>query len=913
MAPAGRDRWFEVDALFRKALDREPEARDDFLAAECGDDEELLRAVRSLLRAEARSTRFLTRPVGALTAIPWDEVLDGMAGVRGSRIPEHVEKDRSGERIGPYRLVRRIGRGGMATVYLAERADGLWEQQVALKLIRRGLDTRDVVRRFLSERQILSSLGHPNIARLLDGGTTDEGLPFLVMEFVAGTPVTDYCDGHRLTIEERLGLFCDVGRAVQYAHRSLVVHRDLKPSNILVTEAGRVKLLDFGIAKILDPAGEAGGTRTGSRPLTPEWASPEQVLGGAITTASDVYQLGLLLYELLSGHRPRRTEDERSPSELASRFEAGETERPSSLVDDAAARARSTREARLVRRLRGDLDTVVRKAVLPEPEARYPSAEALVADVERHLAGLPIAARPPTVAYRTRKLLRRRPWILPVAAAALLALVGYVFTLVHHANELERERNLAHAEAERAEEVQRFLVEVFRSVDPYAPGREVDRDITVRAALALGTDRVRGELRARPELQARLLGTIGDVYANLDLIESARELRAESLVLQREVHGPRSIEYARGLRKLGALMIPGGRPDSARTLLGRSLAIMRAAATPEDTAVAGVLTVLGDLATWEGRHHEAEAYLTEAAEMLRDEGPGAAAHLAAVYTELLDVYPTTQRMDAAREAAEEAARLSRIAYGEEHPRTALSLVQLADVHDWDGRSADAARVYGDAIEILDRTLGPEHARTLEARNNLAVTLRHLGRLESAETVHRAILAAWRAKSGDRDRQVADALQNLAVVLHERGALDSAEERLAEARDLYDSILPSDHYRRAYPRLTLASVHLDRGAFVAAERAAREATGILSATMPETSYVTATARCRTGRALLGQGRRSEARSLLESGVRTLAETTQPSVRYEVECRRALADLYRSLGREDLARRHGAEVRRLQTGG
>jgi len=904
------DRWAEIDAIFGEALEREPEERARFLEDACGRDDELLAAVAALLRAESASAGFLAQPVDDLADVPWDEVLTEAARITNAAHAPRVEEDRSGERVGAYRLVRKLGRGGMATVYLAERADGLWEQRVALKLIRQGLDTGDVVRRFLSERQILSSLNHPNIARLLDGGTTDQALPYLVMEYVEGTPITEYCDERKLPLEDRLRLFCDVGRAVQYAHRSLVVHRDLKPSNILVTEDGRVKLLDFGIAKILDPDDEDPRTLTGLRPFTPQYASPEQLGGEPITTASDVYQLGILLCRLVSGERPYTTRRLLSLRRLRAWMERIEPARPSSLVTPDAARLRSERADQLVRRLRGDLDTIVLRAIRREPERRYPSAEALARDVERHLEGLPVRARPPTLGYRARKLVRRRPWLLPAAAAALLVLLGYVFTTSRHASQLEAERNVARAQAERAEEVQRFLVDVFRSADPYATDADVAGDITVREALALGADRVRNELKDRPALQASLLGAIGDVYANLDLLSSARELQEEALALHQGVHGPESREVARRLRKLGSVLALTGRSDSAEAVLFRSLELTRAAHGPRDTAVAGVLTELGRLSIRRGRLTIAEERLTAAVELLRERQVTPAAHLAAAYTELLDVYPRQRRMAEARAAAEEAVRLSRAAYGDDHPRTALALVEAADLHDWDGRGEDAVPVYREAISILDRTLGPEHGRTLQARNNLAVTLRHLGELKESEAVHRRILATLRQKGDRPGQELASAIQNLAVVLHERGALGEAERHLLKAREIYDAVLEPGHYLRAFPRLTLASVRIDRGDFVAAERAAREAVGLLSSALPSSSYVTATARCRLGRAVAGQGHGEEARALLESGVRTLAATNQPSVRYQLECRHALAELYRKLGREELAESQMIEVRRLE---
>lgn len=906
MSPAREDRWYRIDALLREALEQAPGDRAEFLERSCPDDA-IRTAVEDLLRAESESRSFLSRPVDALADVPWDEIVARAMSTRVGADPGRNSSDRAGDRVGPYRLVRRLGRGGMATVYLAERADGLWEQRVALKLIRRGLDTEDVIRRFLSERQILSTLTHPNIARLLDGGTTPEGLPFLVMEYVQGTPITEYCDRHRLGVDERLRLFCEVGRAVQHAHRMLVVHRDLKPSNILVTAEGRPKLLDFGIAKILDPDGDQDRTRTGRRPLTPGYASPEQARGDAITTVSDVYQLGLLLSELLAGCRPLPPHRPPVPTAPPDASHAWAPARPSSLVTAEAAADRGTGRDRLARRLRGDLDMIVLRAVREEPRDRYASAEALVQDVERHVQGMPVAARPPTMAYRARKLLRRRPWILPTLLAVLLSVVGYVVTLARHSAELERERNTARAEAERAREVRDLLVDVFRSADPYAGADASDPDVTVREAMAPGVSRIRSDLDGRPALQATLLGTIGEVYANLDLPDRALELHEETLALQRRVHGPRSAPAARTLRKLGLLQVRAGRLDSARSLLTRALEMTRGAGGRSDTAVAGVLADLGDLEGAAGRYETAEEHLTGSIRLLRDRDPLPAAQLARAQTLLSGVYLMNDRPGRARTAAEAAVRLSRRAHGADDPRTAIAMTELADLLDWEGSSDAARAAYREAIPILERELGPAHERTLAARNNLAVTLRHLGELEEAEEVHRTILAVVREKEGAQSPRGADALQNLAVVLKERGKLAEAEQALRSAHRTYDSVLPAGHFRRAYPRLTLASMRLDRGDFRGAERAAREAVEILESALPDSSYVTATARCRVGRALAGQGRRAEARALLESSVEMLARAAQPTTRYRRECRGALADLYRELDLPGPEREQRARIR------
>lgn len=376
------ERWREVDRVFEAALDRPPGERTAFLEAACAGDLALHREVERLLAADAREAVFLDRPA--------DEVSGLMVG-------ESAEQ----RCLGPYRLLRAIGCGGMGTVFLAMRDDEQYERLVAVKILRSGLEDTELRRRFLAERQILARLEHPNIARLYDGGSTEDGRPYLVMELIEGLPIDEYCDRHRLTIDQRLALFLRICSAVQYTHQNLLVHRDIKPANILVTSQGEPKLLDFGIAKLLEPQAAADfRTRSGMRVMTPSYASPEQMKGEAITTASDVYSLGVLLHELLSGRSPYPAE--------------GGTEKPSTALlrsgkpsPEEIAAARGSRPAALRRRLVGDLDTIVLMALREEPARRYESVARLSSDLERHLQHLPISARPNTLGYRTRKLVRR--------------------------------------------------------------------------------------------------------------------------------------------------------------------------------------------------------------------------------------------------------------------------------------------------------------------------------------------------------------------------------------------------------------------------------------------------------------------------------------------------------------------------
>ncbi|MFQ5572464.1 MAG: serine/threonine protein kinase, partial [Rhodothermales bacterium] len=460
-----REHWPLIDDLFAAALDHPPEERTAFIDRACTGNPALRDELESLLRAYHASEHYLE-------AIDADRARALIESV-GELVCEE-------QRIGPYQVVRELGRGGMGAVFLAERADGQFEQQVALKLIKRGMDSDAILRRFLRERQILAHLRHENIARLLDGGVSDEDRPYFAMEYIDGLPLPDYCDTHRLDVEARLRLFQDVCRAVQYAHRSLIVHRDLKPSNMLVTEDGTVKLLDFGIAKLLDPEAQSGATaltEAGLRAMTPEYAAPEQVRGEPVTTATDVYTLGVVLYELLTGHRPYQFE-RREPKAIARVINDVEPELPSTAVRRetdiqhtdgttetvtplSVSRARSTQPDRLRRRLSGDLDTVVLKALRKEPERRYASAEAFVEDIRRHLAGLPVLAQKDTLAYRASKFVRRHTVGVVFATALGLLTLGSAVVMALQQAETMRE-------AAKAEEVKSFVMSLFEMSDPDA-------------------------------------------------------------------------------------------------------------------------------------------------------------------------------------------------------------------------------------------------------------------------------------------------------------------------------------------------------------------------------------------------------------------------------------------------------------
>ncbi len=437
-----------------------------------------------------------------------------------------------GVRIGSYRTLHELGRGGMGTVYLAERDDGSFAQQVALKVIKRGMDTDEIIRRFVAERQILAQLVHPNIARLLDGGSTPDGRPYFVLEHVEGEPIGVYCERHRLDVEARLRLFLDVCAAVAFAHRNLVVHRDLKPANILVDAEGTPKLLDFGIAKLLAPApGEDGLTLAAGAgaPMTPDYASPEQREGRPVTTATDVHGLGLLLHELLTGWTSAAAA--RRLGDTAARL-------PSRIVRALAAPGLPLEPARLARRLEGDLDTILLKAIDPEPDRRYASARELAEDIERHLADRPVRARRATLAYRLGRSIRRHR----LASAFLLAILVSAALALYQAEQTRRQRDHAERQRRRAEAVSSFLVNLFKAADPT---RSRGANVPVRDVLDEGLRQLRGTapgggpgLAAEPGTRAYLLHVVGEVFDQLGMEEKAREAFEEARAVRGRLSGP---------------------------------------------------------------------------------------------------------------------------------------------------------------------------------------------------------------------------------------------------------------------------------------------------------------------------------------------------------------------------------------
>jgi eukaryotic-like serine/threonine-protein kinase len=775
------DRWRTIDEIFADALALPPAERETFIAARCGEDRDLAARVHALLATAEAATGFLEG--SAVASAPH------LRQVLTSAVED--EPLGPGARVGRYRIVGVLGRGGLGTVFLAERDDGHYQREVALKVLRRGLDTDDLIARFRAERQILASLSHPNIAALLDGGATPDGRPFLVMECVDGLPITRYCDTHRLTVEARLRLFLEVSRAVEYAHRNLIVHRDLKPSNILVTPDGTVKLLDFGIAKLLGPTGSGGAprTRTEVRLLTPEYASPEQVRGGTIGTATDIYQLGLLLYELLTGQHAHRMAG-REPAAVT-RAVCEEEPRPPSAVLAAEERSGSAARSgsagrRKARRLRGELDAIVLAALRKEPERRYPSVERMSADVAAHLAGLPVSARADSRLYRARKLVRRHP--VGTGAAVILAflITAHAVLLGAYNQRLAGERDRAALEARKAEQVRDFLVGMFEAADP-AVSRGIS--ITVPELLERGAARL-SALESEPETHGAILDAMSAVYTSVRLHDQARPVYQRALAVYRETLGPDHPRVADILSELGHVERAVGTLDRARHHYQEAFDIRVRNFGPVHPDVACSLNDLGIIASDAGDHELAfRQYNTALAMRASIVGPDSPC-LSAIVNNLAIEYRTVGELDRAVELHREALALRRQALGDHHPRVAHVLNALGITLRRNGAPAEAEWAFREALRI-NTALGPEHPAVASGFNNIAIVMGEQGDHAQAIALHRTALAMRRHIFGDAHTAVANSLHNLGTALRDAGRPREAAESFAGALALRRELLGED--------------------------------------------------------------------------------------------------------------------------
>jgi serine/threonine-protein kinase len=782
--------WQRADEILDQALDLPLDDRAAFVAARCGADTELRELVERLLaRCETGQSGLVAG--GALE------------GTLVDRLGEELEAeyhDLEGQLIGRYRVRSELGRGGMAVVYLAERADGDFEQLVALKLLQPGADRHDILRRFHLEQQILALARHPNIARLLDGGVSDDGRPYIAMEYVEGEAIDSYCDARSLTVRERLALFLEVARAVDYAHRNLVVHRDIKPSNLLVTADGDVKLLDFGIAKLLASDG-ADVTRTYHRAMTPAFASPEQIAGADITTATDVYQLGVLLYLLLTGCWPYRSGEpsdaglivaiaQEPPTRLSTAVGRRRDLRPipgcKPPTLEAVCSARGTTPARLRRELTGDLDTIVMTALRKRPERRYPSVAQMVSDIERFLEGRTISARPDTVAYRVQTFVRRHA-VASATAASAVALVAAL--VVFYTVKLGLERDRARLEARKATEVSEFLRGLFQVS---APTRSKGEQVTARELLDSGAARIDSELADQPELQADMMTLIGDVYRELGLYDEAEQLLERAISIRRQIPGIDPVELSRSLFALGRVFEQRRQPEPARRYFEQALELREPALGPGHPDVARTWSALGLVAAMEGdlssarELHERSVRVFESTLGEGHSDYGMAVNRLAVAIQDQREYPESIPL------FERAIEVLASSLGEDHPYTIGAKFNLAHSLRYTGQAERADALYREVIPAIERVYGADHPNVATVLNNHANLLRDAGRYAEAEAQLRRALEVWKSSLGPEHPQVAWALNNLGLVERLRGDHDAALKYFARSVEIAEAAYGPDH-------------------------------------------------------------------------------------------------------------------------
>ena len=881
----GKNIHEQVTTIVAHARGLSTQDRGDYVRRACGADETLLSHVLQAL-GDALGEK------AAQEQGFWDEVAAGESS--GAAPGQSLD----GQMLGRYRLVRKLGSGGMGDVYLAERADDEYQQRVAIKIVRSGLFAPQIQSRLRMERQILATLQHPNIARLLDGGRAPDGTPYLVMEYIDGEPIDTYCDRRRLSIEARLQLIRTICGAVHYAHQNLIVHRDLKPNNILITPDGVPKLLDFGIAKLLDSRHSAhtlAVTHFEYRVMTPAHASPEQVRGDVITTASDIYVLGVLMYELLSGKRPFHlvgtslTDMERiiceqealPPSVMVSRINA---ESPEMMADIAA--HRSTTATRLQKRLRGDLDNVIGMALRKDPERRYASAEQLAADLEHHVHGQPVLATSDTWMYRTRKFIKRHALSVAAGIVAVITLAGFSAITYIQSQRIAEERDVATAERTRAEQISSFLVELFELSDP---SRSRGNQVTAREILDIGARRIRLGLNDQPETRSTLLGTIGRVYGSMGLYESSVELLEDALQSRIRIHGERHPEVALAHAALGSALCDQGQFDACARHLDAALAMQKELLGADAVPVAATLLAHGRLAQLRGELDHAEKYFNDSLAIYRQHQQERTSAAASVMNDLANLY--TYRNDPERAATlyRAALDIDRQALGNDHPQVGMHVQNLAFTLQSQGKLDEAAPLFTESLQILSKVLGETHPMTLDATSNYGRFLHRRGDLVQAEQVLARVVDLDRKARGDTHPFVGHDLVSLGMLRIDAGNPAQAEQDFTAALAIYASSLPADHPFAGSALSGLGRAQLEQGRFKEAEQTLRQASQIATKSLAADSPQLAAINSSLGRALLAQQRLDAAAPLLRNSYPILAKAQGESAVITRRTKEALARL------------------------
>jgi serine/threonine-protein kinase len=877
-------RWEQIQTIFNGALDRPEAERDQFVTTSCGDDGELQATVRSMLDTESRGGSVLDRDVAEVADLVLDDEL---------KLPPQTQ-------FGPYRITGLLGAGGMGVVYLAERSD--IGSRAAVKILRDAWLSPARRVRFAAEQRTLASLSHESIARLYDAGTMTDGTPWFVMEYVDGLPLNAYCTDRNLSVRERLKLFRTACDAVLYAHSRAIIHRDLKPSNILVTADGSVKLLDFGIAKQLDSLHEdALRTQTALRMMTPAYAAPEQLRGGAIGVQTDVYSLGVILYGLLTGRLPFQLSG-RTPGEAERAILEREPERPSAIARTEGQSGLGDAAQFPGKGEWADLDVLCFTAMHKDPARRYRSVEALSRDVDHFLDGTPLDARPDTLRYVTTKFVRRN-WRAVSAAAAVLFIIAAVAGF--YTVRLSRARGNTLAAAARTERVQNFMLDLLRGGEAGGAPAESLRVLTVvdrgaREAQSLSSD---------PLVRVELFATLGGIYQGLGNLDRADTLLTAALSERKRLQGPSSAGVAESLVALGMLRSDQARFDDAEKLVREGLAMDRSVLAPDHPAIAAAISSLGTVLENRGDYPEAIKMLSEAARLEQAHGDTGVA-LNTTLSELANTHFYLGHYATSDSINRRVLAMSRKLYGNAHPQVANDLINLGAIQMALGNYKESERFYNEAIRINEAWYGPDNGEVALDRTELARTLIADSRLDEAATLLNSALTTVEHVYGPEHPRVASTLNEIGALALQRGEYPAAEKAYSRMLSIYRSVYDDHHYLIAVATANLATVYLYEGRYNEAEPMFRDAVKRYADAQGSDHVNTGIALVKLGRCLLRERKFDEAEKQSLAAYGVLHKQLTPPVGF---LRAVLQDLVAendSLGHPDVATTYRTELTTLE---
>jgi serine/threonine protein kinase/tetratricopeptide (TPR) repeat protein len=875
-------RWDRIQTIFHGAADLPKSQQRAYLESACAGDETLAADVQALLDEDAKSSSLLDRDMADVA----HEVLDDPH----SRALPFKE-------FGPYRFVRLLGEGGMGVVYLAERTD--LRSLVAVKVLRDAWVSPARRERFLSEQQTLAQLNHPSIARLYDADTLPDGTPLFVMEYVEGASLIDYCGAHGCSIDERLKLFRSVCEAVQYAHGHAVIHRDLKPSNILVKTEGSIRLLDFGIAKQLESVdAPADLTRTGLRFMTPAYAAPELIRGDRVGIQSDVYSLGVILYELLSGRLPFDVFN-RTPAEAETAILENEPVKPSVAAQPTSDSVGTNSPAISVSKAGWtDLDVLCLTAMHKDPERRYRSVEALIRDIDHYRKREPLDARPDNLRYRVEKFVTRN-WRSVAAAAAVAAIV--VGLVVFYTLRLAKARNAALAEASRTQRIEQFMQDLFQG-DAETTGPA--DDLRVVTVLERGVKQARA-LDADPEIQADLYQTLGTMYDQLGKFDQADSLLKAALNQRKAVDGPDSAKVAESLVALAYLRGDQAQLEEAEQLARQGLDMSKRHLPPDSPIVARATTTLGRTLDNRGKYDEAIPILEEAVRL--QSGPnGVRADLSATLGELANTHYYLGHYDISKSLNERALEMDEQIYGDRNPNVAQDLTNLADIQYQWSHFADAERLQRKALDIMQAWYGTEHPETADDMTILGKYLIAEGRADEAATILRESLAVAERTYGKVHPRVAFAVGELGAALQQEGKLDEAEADFRRQAEIYKSVYGEKNQQLGAALANLAGVYADRKDYAKAERLYGDVLNLYAEVLPPGHLNIAITRVKLGGVLLHDRRYADAETESLLGYDLLLKQSTPPARWVLAARTDLVAEYGALNQAEKAAKIRAQL-------